>query len=309
MFRRTDFWLLPLLLASISFPAVMTAHAAEPTEPVKVELIDAGTAPLQTIRYTPRVGETQTAVMTISIDMSMSIAGNAMPTQVIPAQKVTFDTTVEDVNADGDIKFSFIYTGAEVVDDPKKPSPMAPMLEEMVKSLVGATGSATVTNRGITKSAGFNIPEGMAPQMKQMLDGMKESMNRISSPVPSEPIGKGAKWKVTQNLAANGMTLVQTSTHEITSFDTAGFTMKIDVTQAADPQEIKNPGLPAGTTLSLVSLDTNGEGTSQVETASLIPVQSSLTISTKSTIDVESSGQKQQMTTDVKMAMELETLR
>lgn len=309
MFRRVNFWLLPLLLASVSISIVPSTWAAEPTDPVQVELIDAGSAPLHTIRYTPRVGETQTAVMTISIDMAMSVAGNTMPTQVIPAQKVTFDTTVEEVTADGDIKFNFIYTGAEVVDDPQNPSPMAPMLKEMIQSLVGATGSATVTNRGMTLSADFHIPEGMAPQMKQMLNGMKESMNRISSPVPSEPIGKGAKWKVTQNITANGMNLVQISTHEITGFDTAGFTMEINLTQSAVPQEIKNPGLPAGTTVSLISLETKGNGTSQVETASLIPVQSSLMITTESTMDVETAGQKQQMTTDVKMGMELETLR
>lgn len=307
MFHRSKSWVLPLLLASISAP--MTAQAADPAKPVKVELIDAGKEPLQTLRYTPRVGETQTAVMTISIDMSMSMAGNAMPTQAIPAQKVTFDTTIEDINADGDIKFSFVYTGADVVDDPKNPSAMAPMLKTMIKSLEGAIGSATVTNRGITKSAEFTIPEDMAPQMKQMLDGMKESMNRISSPVPSEPIGQGAKWKVTQDLVANGIHIVQTSNHEITEFDTGGFTMSIQVTQTADPQEIKNPALPAGTKLSLMSLDTNGEGTSHVETGSIIPVQSSLSIKTRSTMDVEIAGQKQQMTTDVKMAMELETLR
>lgn len=307
MLRRTNFRVLLLLLASTT--VVTTARGADPAEPVKVELIDAGTAPLQPLRYSPRVGETQSAVMTISIGMTMSMAGNAMPAQIIPAQKVTFDTTVENIDADGDITFSFIYTGAEVVVDPKKPSPMAPMLKEMIKSLVGATGSATITNRGITKSAEFNIPEGMAPQMKQMLDGMKESMNRISSPVPSELIGLGAKWKVTQDLVANGIHMLQTSNHEITKLGTGGFTMKINVTQSADPQEIKNPSLPAETTLKLVSLDTNGEGTSQVETKSVIPVQSSLTIMSKSTMDLEMAGQKQQMTTDVKMSMELETLR
>lgn len=307
MSPRSHFWLLPLLLASICVP--MKVRADDLGQPVQVELIDAGKAPLQEIRYKPRVGETQTAVMTISIEMSMSSAGNAIPAPAIPAQKVTFDTTVEDINADGDIKFNFVYTGAEVVDDPKNPSAMTSLLKDMVKSLEGATGSATVTNRGITKSAEFNIPEDMAPQMKQMLDGMKESMNRISSPVPIEPIGLGAKWKVTQDLVANGMHIVQTSSHEITKFDTGGFTMTIKVTQTADPQEIKNAALPAGTKLSLVSLNTDGEGTSQVEAGSIIPIQSSLSIKTQSTMDVEAVGQKQQMTTDVKMSMELETLR
>lgn len=175
MLHRSNSYVLALLLTLISAP--MSAWAADPAKPIKVELIDVGQAPLQTIRYTPRVGETQTAVMTISMEMSMSMAGNAMPVQAIPAQKVTFDTTVDDVNADGDIKFSFIYTSAEVVDDLKNPSAMAPMLKEMIKALEGATGSATVSNQGFTKSAEFNIPEDMAPQMKQMLDGMKESMN------------------------------------------------------------------------------------------------------------------------------------
>ncbi|TWT72869.1 hypothetical protein [Allorhodopirellula solitaria] len=307
MFCRNLIWALPVLLLCTSVGT--SARADEADDAVKVELMETGTAPLQTIRYAPRVGETQTAVMTISMDMAMSVAGNAMPAQSIPAQKVTFDTTIEKVSDDGVIEFSFIYTGAEIVDDAQNPSPMAPMLEEMLKPLIGATGKATVTNRGITQSAEFNIPDEMAPQLKQILDGMKESMNRISSPVPSEEIGQGAKWKVTQNLVANGMRVVQTSIHEITKFEPGGFTMSIEVTQAADAQEIKNPGLPPGTKLSLVSLDTSGEGTSQIQVGSLIPEQSSLTIRSKTTMDVETAGQKQQMTTDMSMGMELESLR
>ena len=133
-------------------------------------------------------------------------------------------------------------------------------------------------------------------------------MNRLSCPVPAEPIGLGGKWRVIQDVNANGMQLTQTSVHEITELDSSGFTMSISVTQDAQPQEIKNPALPAGATIKLDSLDTTGTGTgtSSLSTTSIFPVKSELQIETKVNMAVSAAGQNQKVTTDLKMEMTLE---
>lgn len=273
---------------------------------VTVELIEPGTSPHREIRFKPAKGAKQTAVMTIKMNQSISMQGNKLPSQNVPPQKITMEISVNDVAANGDIGFDFKYTDLQVVDDPNNPSPIAETLRTNLKPLIGASGSGIVTDRGFTKKGELNIPKELAPQLKQMLEGMKDSMNRLSSPVPAEPIGLGGKWRVIQDVNANGMQLKQTSIHEITKIDANGFTMGVRITQDAQPQEIKNAALPAGTTLNLESLNTTGEGTSSISSASIFPSNSEIQIASKVEMALSVQGQNQKMTTDLTMEMTLE---
>jgi hypothetical protein len=284
-----------------------SANADSPaTGGVKVELIEPGASPRREIRFKPAKGAKQTAVMTITMNQAMTMNGNKLPSQNIPPQKITMEVSVNDVAANGDISFDFKYTDFEVVDDPAKPSPIAATLRTTLKPMIGTTGSGIVSDRGLTPKGELNIPKDLAPSLKQMLDGMKDAMNRLSCPVPAEPIGLGGKWRVIQDVNANGMQITQTSVHEITELDSSGFAMSISVTQDAEPQEIKNPALPAGAVLKLETLDTTGTGTSSLSTTSIFPVKSDLQIETKVDMAVTVAGQNQKLTTELTMQMTLE---
>jgi len=270
---------------------------------VQVELIRPGDEPRRVVRFTPSVGDKQTAAMTIKMNQKMTLGGNQLPSQPIPPQKITMEIEVTDVAENGDITFEFEYTDMVVLDDPGNPSPLAETLETALKPMIGSTGSGILSNRGITRKGEFNASDGLSPQLKQMLDGMKESLNRLSSPVPVEPIGRGAQWKVVQEVTANGMKLTQTSTHEILRIDENGFEMSVAIKQTAEPQDIQNPMLPPGTQLKLDSLDSNGTGKSTLMENSILPVSSQLTIQTVADMSLDIAGQKQQMKTEVEIEM------
>ncbi len=294
--------LLPKLYTRIAVANRQSGSAMMP----EVTLIDPGMPPRQKIRFTPTVGEQQTIIMTIATSVTTTDDGSATTTEAIPTQRVTLHTTVKDINADGDITFDFIFTNIEVVDDAQTSSVIS---RKMINPLIGINGLQTVSNRGITQHAEFSIPPNIDPQLKKILDGMKDPINRTCSPMPSEAVGLGAKWKITEDSKSNGIAMVSTSTHEITKLEPDGFTMKIHVSQTAPAQGLKDPSLPAGMSLSLQSLKSEGEATTIIETNSMLQVKSAITLDSNSLMSIETGGQTQQFDVHTTTRIDVESKR
>ncbi|TWU46043.1 hypothetical protein Q31b_12210 [Novipirellula aureliae] len=303
--RRSFPFYLCFVLCYLQFASPMQAETVAEKPGVSVDLLEPGSSPRREVRFTPQVGDKQTAVMTVKMDQSINVNGNKMPSQSVPAQKMVMLVEVTEVATNGDISFDYTYTDVDVVDDPNNPSPLAETIRTMLKPMIGATGRGIVSNCGVMQKGEFDIPEGLAPSIKQMLEGMQDSMDKLSSPVPTEAIGMGAKWQVVQKLEVNGMKLTQTSTHEIESIDDNGFQMKIGVSQKADPQEIKNAMLPAGTSMQLDSLTSSGEGSSKILESSLFPISSKVAIETIANMSIVVADQTQKMQTEMKMEMQV----
>ncbi len=291
------------LPSTVSGQAVETAETADS---VVVELIDAGAAPRRELRFTPKQGDQQTTVMVMDMQMAMTVAGQQPPAQTMPAQRMTMKVVVDDVAPNGDISYSFVYTDMEVVTDPNNPSPAAAQIQQMIAPLIGMKGKGVSSNRGFAKSGSVEVPPNTPQIIKQTLDGMKEAMNRLSSPVPQEAIGLGARWNVVQGIEANGMKLKQSSVHELTELTEDGFALKITMKQTGDSQEVKNPALLPSIKLTLNSLNTTGTGTSKFANGSVLPVRSS--VDAKSEVDMlmEMNGQQQKMTTQTTIKITLE---
>lgn len=62
-----------------------------------------------------------------------------------------------------------------VAFDPENPSAN---FQQLINPVIGATGSKTVSNRGITLSAAFHIPLNADPRLKKTLDGLKDAIKR-----------------------------------------------------------------------------------------------------------------------------------
>ena len=285
----------------------------EPTQSDKaangfeMRLLEAGSTPRKEIRFTPAAGLKQTSIMTMDMQVVVSVAGQNPPQQKMPEQKFTIEINVDDVMPNGDISYRFEYVDIEVVDDPNNPSPAAQTIRDSLKPLIGLTGEGVTSDRGITRSAKINVPENAPAMVKQLLGGMKDALQRLSSPLPEEPVGVGAKWEVIQDVTANGMELQQTVVYGLTSFIDEGFIMSSTTTQSADPQEIKNPALPPNMKMMLDSLSTTGGGTSTLHLDSVMPVDSSVNVNSDAKMSMTIAGQQQKMSTTTKMTMKLQS--
>ena len=269
-----------------------------------VKLIDAGSNPKTKMRMTPAKGSKQTSIMTMKMDQAMVMSGQKMPSTPTPAMQFTMEVAVTDVATNGDIAFEFSYPKVSLVEDEKVQAMVKEAMKGMLKSMEGMSGSALVTNRGFTKQAEMKLPPKANAQLKTMIDGMKESLSRVSAPLPEEPIGVGGKWSVSQLVEANGMKLKQTSIHTLNKFDGTKFDLTVEVTQTADPQDVKTPGLPEGSTVKLESLESTGKGTMMLDVTQVFPV-SEIKSDSKISMEMNTGGQDLSMQIDMKMEMSI----
>ena len=281
------------------------AETPPTTDSVVVKLLNAGQTPRRILRYVPEMGSVQKAVMTTKMEMQTTANGLQQPAMKIPAQEITMMITVDNVDESGDIHFRFRYEDLQVIDDPENPSPMAAMLKRTLQPLVGMKGKGVVDSRGFTTSMDITIPDDTPDMMKQILTGMKDMFNHLSSPVPAEAVGVGAKWQVTQPIKANGMELTQISTHELTEMNQDGFTVQADLVQTGKPQPVANPNLPPGVKITLNSLDTEGDGKSELKLGLMLPTSAKVRIVSKSDMTIEAAGQNQKIATETNMNMSI----
>lgn len=285
-------------------PAAPAEAIVPPGGDPELTLIDAGALPRRAIRFAPAEGSKHTVVLRMDMQIQMSLGPQQMPAQVMPVQLMTMEITVDKVHSNGDIDYSFVYTEMELEDTPGVNPQIAAAMKDSLDQIVGIAGSGTATNRGFTRRAEINVPDGAPAVIKQTMDGMKESLSRISSPVPEEPIGEGAQWKLNQVITANGMTLKQTSAHTVTELTEDGFAMEVTLNQTADPQDVKLPAIP-GASMRLVKLSTTGSGSSRIQESGVLPLQSKISMVSEATMEIPVQDQKQAMSTKTSMTMEI----
>lgn len=293
-------------------PATEPSPAAESSQqagkhPAKVKLVNPGSAPRQAFRFKPQVGSQQSFVMLMNMQQKMFVGGNAMPAPVLPTQKFTIDLKVAQVSPEGDVHTDWVYRDIDILDEAETPQVVADKIRELVTPLAGMSGKVVVSNRGFTQEANFKVPENLDPQLKQLLGGMLESMDKLSAPVPQEPIGIGAVWTVTQQVVANGLSLNQVATYKLTAIDDSGYHLDVTVDQQADEQWINPPNLPATTKIKLRKLDSAGTGKMTLANDLLMPRNSDLDLKSDTAMEIVVGEQTQAMETKMTMKMAIKS--
>ena len=273
-----------------------------------LELLTAGAAPRQMIRFKPTVNSKQVATMSMDMDMGLAIANKSMPTNKLPTTVLTFETLVNQIDPNGDIHYQFRYANVDVVGVSKLPSTLVAQLRTQLQKLKGVQGVVVVDSRGQTKSGKFDLPPELDSANKQMLKQITHSVEQLSAPVPEPALGVGAKWQVVSTPKLNGIAIKQVTTYELVSFQTGGMTMNVTLAQQAPPQQMNATGLPNGRTLRLKSLSGTGKGQVTTKFDRLMPISSNMISQLRSEMESPNPpGVPMKMTTDTKMALTLKS--
>lgn len=228
--------------------------------------------------------------MTMRMNVEMSIVDKPKPKIKLPATVMKLQTTVTRVDSNGDIHYQFSYSDADVVDDPTVSPQVLKAMRAQIKKIVGASGSCIVDNRGQTKAYTFVLPEGLDQNIKQMLAQISNSPEQLSSPVPQQAIGIGAKWRVSSSPNLGGIQLNRITTYQLINLQNNIATLKVDSEQHATPQDLTRPGLPAGTTLTLKSLNSQGQGQVIMGLKRLLPIHSKVSMHSDNEINANYAG-------------------
>jgi hypothetical protein len=216
-----------------------------------VELLDPGKKPFERLRYAPKAGEEWVFSTTVTVAFEVSMGGKV----VQKSDSVTvFDATqrIESVSPKGDVKVAITVGKTKQTTTPATPifesidreqNERYGLVEGRVVNLVyDARGLAT----SVDTATFDDLPDDLAT-MRTFLVGLVQGM---SIPLPEEPVGLGAKWRLRRNVELLGVM--------VTAEDTFGplvrgadkrWQAKVVAKTSAEPQDLPSGGafgLPEG---------------------------------------------------------------
>lgn len=281
----------------ISIPNMSTANAQSPpavrsavttTNSPKTELLTAGAEPRRELKFRPAVNSKQTMTMTMGMSMEMTIGETPIPKTPIPKMVLKIDSIVQQVDPSGDIHCSFGYSDIRAIADKETSPQVFAAMQKSLKSMVGTKIDLVMGSNGQLKSKNLKLPKNLDPTIKQSLSQLDRSMEQLSTPLPSEKIGLGAKWRVQNSLQVSGIKFDRSATYEVVALDDTGMTVKTTISQSAPPQALPMPEAAKDAKGQITALVSSGEGQSQIRFDSLLPMtgNSSSSTDSKTTIQV-----------------------
>ena len=300
----------------------LAAPAASPTAPqaatntgnesttsesgVQLKLLEPGGEPRQVLRLHPKAGAKQTLSMTLKMAMAMKVGEMENPPMKLPGMVMTFELTIKDVSAQGDISFELLVTGVNVADEPGVLPQVADAMKASVGGLKGLSGKGVISNRGVNKGTEIALPSGADPQIRQAMDQMKDSFANLATPLPQEAVGSGAKWEVRLPLKTQGMSIEQTTSYELASLKDDSLAAHLTLNQTAPPQKVQNPAMPA-VKLGLLKMSGTGTGEINLNLTQLMPTTGNISSHSDVLLGVGTGAQQQKMSMKMDLEMQLET--
>jgi len=133
--------------------------------------------------------------MTLKLGMGMKIGEMENPAMKLPGMTMTLSSTIKAISPQGDITSELVMTDADIADEPGVMPQVIDAMKASVAKMKGLSGTGVTSDRGVNKGVQINMPNGADPQMRQVMDQMKDSLSNLGTPLPEEPIGAGAKWE------------------------------------------------------------------------------------------------------------------
>lgn len=135
---------------------------------------------------------------------------------------------------------------------------------------------------------------------REVRDELVQRWLGIAVPLPAEPIGAGARWKVVTLLRTGGAVLKQTATYRLVEATADRWTIAVELERLGEHQDIVVPGLPAGSQAELLALRRVVTGTLTVGPDGPLPVGGELTVDSASHARFTIAGQpaREQATED-----------
>lgn len=227
--------------------------AGEPT------LLDPGAEPRTELRLELAPGtETTLAVTT---DLAITQTGGDGRRQRLDSPPITQWITyaITDLGPDGaEVDLEVVAAFAQAEGTGLAPEAVAD-LDEALAGIVGTTGGATITDRGQVEGATFDVPDDAPSAVVDQLDAVEAQVAALGPPLPTEPVGVGARWEARAAMPLQGATVRTTTTYTLTSLDGGAVAYEAEIRLEAGAQDLAIAGLDEGTTARLAS--TSGAGT------------------------------------------------
>ena len=255
-----------------------------------IELKDAGSGAKAPLLYTFTTGNT--TQWSFEADSQMAFA--QMPKQALPTMKATLSLTATKVDKKGTGTFTGRIENAvlSLPSNPKATKLLKSINDQLVrlKSLkirlkVDRHGKVFDVNVGKLKNASAEITTILAT--------FNQQFQQVATPLPTQPVGEGATWRVTQQVTANNVKLKQQTTYSLTRRNSATgeFSLSIGIRQSASPQALKLPGVPSNVSVRLLKAEGDGKSTMNINSAYL-GASGNVSVGLKMAVEMSMGAQK-----------------
>lgn len=273
-----------------------------------LELLDAGAAPRERLVLQPVVGAVAERVMVAEIGITVTIDGEELPSPTLPATRLVLRSQVDEVDDDGTITSTFTLVDAAAVDGPGVDPAVLAETETALNQLDGLTGTSTTDRHGGSPNVSIDTGPITDPALRSTLDSLTSQLTNLTAPLPAQPVGVGASWRVDRSATLNGVRTDTSTTYTLQARAVNDYVLDVvqEATAPSGPTEL--PGLPAGVTASIESfvLQSTGEVRGRLDQ----PLPDSSTIQGGGDIEmtVEGGGEagrlSQQVTVDASLSTE-----
>jgi hypothetical protein len=246
---------------SANVPALLTAE---------VRLIDPGPQPRQTLRYHPKVGQTEPLLVQLATTLVLSVGEITAPEVRTPVVRLTIDLVPLAVDGHGRMSLQGTLLAAEVRAG-SAPAAVDRAMAADLDRLAPTPFSARVSSRGLLEALAFPLPADANPQIITMATWIREALRLLLPPLPDEPVGRGARWEGRRRAQVGPADADQTSVYTLTGLDDRQVRLAVKLGFAAGEQTPQVAGLPPGATLKLSSLIGTGAGTIELDPGRLQP--------------------------------------
>jgi len=207
--------LLTALCLTLLVPAASAFAQDAEEEAPPVELIEAGAAPQRLLRHRFVAGQSQPVRLRVQSQMRMSIGTRV---QMIPMPIMRMDIAFgpTEVTSEGHLRYAFRITDVGVSGGEREE--LNARVQETISGLIGANGLTEIDDHGTVLEFDYQLPDGSSAELQQQSHILREAMTRLLPRFPDEPVGVGARWRVTDDLPLPNMSVRVGTTYELTSW-------------------------------------------------------------------------------------------
>ncbi len=212
--------------------------APPPPPEAKVTLISPGDEPRKALRYAFHAGAKESATMDMRMALSLAVDGDkrAMPTAPV---SISVSLVEEKVLPSGNLDYAFTL---DTIDIAKDADPSFAPYKTVLAALQGTKGEMEVTPQGRTEKVTITPPAGASDQIAEITEQLVGALRDMMVPLPDEPVGKGAQWKVTGPFPVKPVVAARTTTCTLTSLAGTKGTVEAVEEVGGSPQTITTPG-------------------------------------------------------------------
>ena len=185
----------------------------------------------------------------------------------VPYSEVTMKLPLTaNIQTDGDVRTSTVTVGTPTGDNTER--------NDDIASAEGFRMTSEQDSSGRTQTRSFSAPEGVTDSARASVEEALVQMNNLPLVFPSEPLGKGAKWTVSNRVDDGGMSLLQDVTYTVTSKQNKTVTLAVSVDRRPATQFL------SGTDLKILDVTTESSGQITVDLTHPLPQRGSVSLTT-----------------------------